>query len=72
MNKSIGTKKVIRTFIKGLGKYTVESGIIYFKSLLGGNILYATESMINLKESDVKIMEKSRGKYLKRSSQNRS
>ena len=44
--------------IKYLGKYTVESGIIYFKSLLRGSILYATESMINLKESDFKIIEK--------------
>ena len=58
VNKSIGTRKTIRTLIKGLGKYTVESGIIYFKSLLRGSILYATESMVNLKEKDVKFIEK--------------
>ena len=57
VNKSIGIRKTIQTLIKGLGKYTIESGIIYFKSLLRGSILYATESMINLKDSDVKLME---------------
>ena len=57
-NKSIGTRKIIRALIKGLGKYTVESGIIYFKSLLRGSLLYATETMINLKESDSKMIEK--------------
>ena len=49
-NKAIGTRKVIKTLIKGLGKFTVESGIIYFKSLLRGSILYAAEAMINLKK----------------------
>ena len=58
VNKSIGTRKVIKTLIKGLGKYTVERGIIYFKSLLRRSILYATESMLKLKESDVKLIER--------------
>jgi hypothetical protein len=50
---------MIKTLIKGLGKYTVESGIIYFKSLLRGSILYAAEAMVNLKEKDIKLIEKS-------------
>ena len=59
VNKDFGTRKVIQTLIKGLGKYTVESGIIYFKSLLRGSILYAAEVMINLNMKDVKLIEKS-------------
>ena len=59
MNKAIGTRKMIKTLIKGLGKYTVESDIIYFKSLLRGSILYKAEEMVNLKEKDIKFIEKS-------------
>ena len=58
-NKSIGTRNTIKTLIKGLGKYTIESGIVYFKSLLRGSLLYASEAMINIKESDIKIIERS-------------
>ena len=43
---------------QGLGKYTVESARIYFKSLLRDSLLYATETMINLKESDFKMVGK--------------
>ena len=59
MNKVIGTRKMIKTLIKGLGKYTVESGIVYFKSLLRGSIVYAAEAIVNLKEKDIKLIEKS-------------
>ena len=58
VNKAIGVRKMITTLIKHLGKYTIESGIIYFKSLLRGSLLYATESMVNLKENDVKLLER--------------
>ena len=51
VNRAIGIIKTIQTLIKGLGKYTIESGIVYFKSLMRGSILYATESMVNLKEN---------------------
>ena len=50
---------MIKTLIKGLGKYTVESGIVYFKSLLRGSMLFATEVMMNLSVKDVKLIEKS-------------
>ena len=52
-NKAIGTRKVIKTLIKLQGRYTVESGIVYFKSLL-----FAAEVMINLSVKDVKMIEK--------------
>ena len=55
VNKAIGTRNVIKTLIKNLGKYTIESGIIYFKSLLRGSLLYAAEAMINLKDKDIKL-----------------
>ena len=58
VSKAIGTRNVIKTLIKGLGKYTIESGIIYFKSLLRGSVLYAAEAMVNLKEKDIKLLEK--------------
>ena len=60
MNKAIGTRKMIKTLIKGLGKYTVESDIIYFKSLFRGSILYKAEEIVKLKEKDIKVIEKSK------------
>ena len=59
VNKAFGTRNVIKTLIKGLEKYTVESGIVYFKSLLRGSMLFATEVMLNLSVKDVKLIEKS-------------
>jgi hypothetical protein len=56
--KSIGTRKTIQTLIKGVGKYTMESGITYFKSLMRGSLIYATETMVNLKETNVKLIAK--------------
>ena len=50
VNKAIGTRNILKTLIRGLGKYTIESGIIYFQSLLRGSVLYAAEAMVNLKE----------------------
>ena len=39
-------------------QYTIECGIVYFKSLLRGSILYATEAMVNLKENEIKVIER--------------
>ena len=44
--------------IKPLGKHTIESCIVYFKSVLRGSILYATEAMVNLKENEIKLIKK--------------
>jgi hypothetical protein len=59
VNKAIGTRNIIKTLIKDLGKYTIESGIIYFKSLLRGSILYAAEAMVNITEKEIRLIEKS-------------
>ena len=58
VNRAIGTRNVINILINGLGKYTIESHIICFKSLLRGSVLYAAEAMINLKEKEIKLIEK--------------
>ena len=52
VNRAIGTRNVINILIKGLRKYTIESHIICFKSLLRGSILYAAEAIVNLKEKE--------------------
>ena len=59
VNRAIGTRNFINILIKGLGKYTIESHIICFKSLLRGSVLYAAEAMVNLKEKEIIIIEKS-------------
>ena len=58
VNKAIGTRNVIKKLIKGLGKYTIESGIIYFKLLLRGSVFNAAEAMVYLKVRDIKLIEK--------------
>ena len=58
-NKAIGTRNCIKTLIKGLGRLTIESGLIHFKFLLRGSILYAAEAMINLKYKDINLIERS-------------
>ena len=45
------------SMVKGLGRYTVECGFIYLNSILRGSILYATETMINIKEEDFRHIE---------------
>ena len=44
--------------IEGIGKYTFECGIIYFNSLLRSIILFAAETMYNLKENEVREIER--------------
>ena len=43
--------------MKGLGRYTAECGFIYRNSILRGSILYATETMMNIKEEDFRHIE---------------
>ena len=52
VKKSIGIIKTIQFLIKGLGKYTVECGMIYLNSLLRSSILFASETMYNVKENE--------------------
>ena len=56
-NRAIGIKKQIMSMVKDLGKYTMECGFIYLNSLLRGSILYATETMIDIKEEDFRNIE---------------
>ena len=57
-NRAIGIKKQIMSMVKDLGKYTMECGFIYLNSLLRRSILYATETMIDIKEEDFRSIEK--------------
>ena len=58
VDKAKGIRKNYKTIIKGLGKHTIESCIVYFKSVLKGSILYATEAMVNFKENEIKLIKK--------------
>ena len=53
-----GIKKEIQVLLKGLGKYTIESGLIYFQSLLRSSVLYAAEAMYNVTKQEERELEK--------------
>ena len=57
-NKSIGTQKKIVKLVEPLALYTFESAVIYIEALLRSSILYASETMVNLKESEYRALEK--------------
>jgi hypothetical protein len=48
---------VIQFLVQGLGKYTLECGMIYLNSLLRSSILFAAEAMYDIKESDFRQLE---------------
>ena len=56
-NKSSNTLRNIKSMIQGLGTYTVESGIIYFKSLLRSSLLYAAETYYNITKQELRLIE---------------
>ena len=59
-NKSIDTQKQILKLVKlvkPLGVYTFESAVIYMESLLRSSILYASETMNNVKEIEFRALE---------------
>ena len=58
LNRAIGIKKEIEYRIKGLGKYTLEGGMIYINSLLHSSILFAAETMYNIKEAEFRLIER--------------
>ena len=66
MNKSIGTQKQIVKLVENLGLYTFESAVIYTEALLRSSILYASETMINVKESDYRALEKLKNQFFKK------
>ena len=53
-----GIKREIQYLIKGLGKYTFESSIIYINSLLRSTILFAAETMYNISEKEYRQIER--------------
>ena len=55
--RSIGIIKVIQFLVQGLGKYTLECGMIYLNFLLRSSILCAEETMYDIKESDFRQLE---------------
>ena len=57
-NRAIGIKKQIQFLVKGLGKYTFEGGLIYLNSLLRSSILFAAETMYNIKETEFRLIER--------------
>ena len=57
-NKSIGTQKQIVKLVEPLLLYTFESAVIYIGSLLRSRILYSSETMVNIKETEFRAMEK--------------
>ena len=56
--RSNGIMKEIQYLVKGLGKYTMEGGMIYLNSLLRSSILYAAEAMYNVKEKELRMLER--------------
>ena len=56
--RAIGIIKTIQYLITSLGKYTIECGIIYLNSLLRSSILYAAETMYNIKEDEYRHIER--------------
>ena len=57
-NKSIGTQKQIVKLVEPLSLYTFESAVIYIESLLRSRILYSSETMVNIKETEYRALEK--------------
>ena len=57
-NKSIGTQKQIVKLVEPLSIYTFESAVIYIESLLRSRILYSSETMVNIKETEYRALEK--------------
>ena len=57
-NRAIGIKKDIEYLTKGHGKYTLEGGMIYLNSLLRSRILFATETMYDIKEVEYRLIER--------------
>ena len=56
--RSFGIIRDIQYLLTGLGKYTFEGGMIYINSLLRSSILYAAETMYNVKENEMRQIER--------------
>ena len=64
--KSIGTTKSILTKLKSLNlnKYYFECGTLFMKTMLRTSILYASETYYNLKENEIRNIERIEESYI--------
>ena len=65
-NRAFGIKKDIEYRIKGLGKYTLEGAMIYINSLLRSSVLFAAETMYDIKEAEYRLIERIEEDMLRR------
>ena len=67
-NKSIGTIRQIFNKLKSLklGKYYFEVGIIFLRIMLRTSILFACETYYNLKENEVRHLERIEESYMRK------
>ena len=56
--RAIGIIKTIQYLIRRLGKYTIECGIIYLNYLLRSSILFAAETIYDIKEDEYRHIER--------------
>ncbi len=57
-NKQIGNRKRFENLHLGLNNYTFECGFIYLLSLVRSSILYGTQAMFNMTETEIRELEK--------------
>ena len=67
-NKSIGTIKQIFHKLESLklGRYYLEVGMLFLNVMLRSTILYACETYYNLKESEVRQLERIEETYMRK------
>ena len=56
-NKQISKKKQITSLIRPLGKYTFECAVIFLNSLVRSSVLYGTEAMSHINETELRALE---------------
>ena len=56
-NKAIGTEKLILKLIQNMGPFTFEGALIYIQTLIRNSILYASETMYNVLETEWRALE---------------
>ena len=56
-NKSFGRQKQILKMVKGLGPFRFEGALTYIHTLISTSILYAAETMYNVRETELRALE---------------
>ena len=57
-NKAIGTEKLVLKLIQNMGPFTFEGALIYIQTLIRNSILYASETMYNVLETEWRSLER--------------